>query len=118
MFIWMKITIEFEIILWKSTTVITNLGLWEQLQENFDTMAPQQFFAIANVSDITNVDVENAHKLVEYYMGSEENLNPDHFQGLVDMYTDSWFAYGHHKTVDYLMKHGVPVFQYLFAYEG
>ena len=75
-------------------------------------------FAIANVSDITNVDVENARKLIEYYFGSIENLNADHFQALIDMYTDSWFAYGHHKTVDYLMKHGVPVFQYLFAYEG
>ena len=34
------------------------------------------------------------------------------------MYTDAWFAYGHHKTVEYLTRHGVIVFQYLFAYEG
>merc|ERR1712073_47755 len=81
-------------------------------------MVPQQIFNIANTSDITNIDVENAHKLIEYYTGSVENLNAEHLQALVDMFTDSWFAYGHHKTVDYLTRHGVPVFQYFFAYEG
>ena len=39
-------------------------------------------------------------------------------QGMVDIFTDSWFAYGHHRTVDYLTKFGVPVFQYFFGYEG
>ena len=34
------------------------------------------------------------------------------------MYTDAYFTYGQHKTVDYLTKHGVVVFQYIFAYEG
>ena len=39
-------------------------------------------------------------------------------QGMVDMYTDAWFAYGHHRTVNYLTQYGVPTFQYIFAYPG
>ena len=81
-------------------------------------MIPQHMFNIANVSDITIIDVANAHKLIKYYTGSVENLNAENFQAYVDLVSDAWFAIGHHKTVDYLIEYGVPVFQYLFAYEG
>ena len=57
-------------------------------------------------------------KLLDYYIGSVEDINEENSQGIIDMYTDAWFAYGQHKTVDYLTRHGVIVFQYLFAYEG
>ena len=57
-------------------------------------------------------------KLLNYYVGSVEDINEDNSQGIIDMYTDAWFAYGHHKTVEYLTRYGVIVFQYLFAYEG
>ena len=57
-------------------------------------------------------------KLLDYYVGSVEDINEENSQGIIDMYTDAWFAYGHHKTVEYLTRHGVIVFQYLFAYEG
>ena len=57
-------------------------------------------------------------KLLDYYVGLVEDINEENSQGIIDMYTDAWFAYGHHKTVEYLTRHGVIVFQYLFAYEG
>ena len=77
-----------------------------------------QIFNIGNASDITNQDVANAHALIEYYVGSVENINEENLQGMIDIFTDSWFAYGHHKTVDYLTKYDVPVFQYFFGYQG
>ena len=62
--------------------------------------------------------IENAHKLLDYYIGSVGNISEENVQGMVDMYTDAWFAYGHHRTVNYLTQYGVPTFQYIFAYAG
>ena len=97
---------------------VLNPSLWAAFQENFDTVAPTLLFNIGNASDITKIDVENAHKLLEYYVGTVESINGENIQGIVDLFTDAWFSYGHHKTVDYLLKHGVTTFQYYFSYRG
>ena len=34
------------------------------------------------------------------------------------MFTDAGFLYGTYKTIDYLIKHGVTVYQYILTYEG
>ena len=82
------------------------------------TIVPQLIFNIADRSDVTDTDIENAHKLLDYYIGSVGNISEENIQGMVDMYTDAWFAYGHHRTVKYLTQYGVPTFQYIFAYPG
>ena len=82
------------------------------------TIVPQLIFNIADRTDVTDTDIENAHKLLDYYIGSVENISEENVQGMVDMYTDAWFAYGHHRTVNYLTQYGVPTFQYIFAYPG
>ena len=40
-------------------------------------------FGIANKSDITNEDLEKMSELVSYYVGSIDNINKEHQQGLV-----------------------------------
>ena len=60
---------------------VLNPSLWAMFQENFDTIAPTLLFNIGNASDITNIDVENAHKLLEYYVGTIENINGENIQG-------------------------------------
>ena len=62
--------------------------------------------------------MKNAYKVTEYYVGSTENINLDNKQGLFDMFTDSGFLYGTYKTINYLMKKGVTVYQYILSYEG
>ena len=61
---------------------ILDPSIWPMIQENFDTVIPMQMFNIANASDITDIDVANAHKLIEYYVGSVENINEEHLQGI------------------------------------
>ena len=68
--------------------------------------------------DVTTKDLENAYKVVEYYIDSVDNINLEHKQGLFDMFTDAGFLYGTYKTIDYLIKHGVTVYQYILTYEG
>ena len=63
-------------------------------------------------------DINKAHELVEYYLGSVDNINEDNWQGMVDMFTDAGWLYGTHKMVNYLANHGVTVFQYILTYQG
>ena len=37
---------------------------------------------------------------------------------MVDYETDGEFLYGTRKTLDYLLNHGVTVYQYIFSYVG
>ena len=63
-------------------------------------------------------DVKKAHELVEYYLGSVDNINEDNWQGMVDMFTDAGWLYGTHEMVNYLANHSVTVFQYILTYRG
>ena len=93
-------------------------SLWEAYRNDFDTEGPRALFNIADKSDVTDEDTQKAHNIVEYYVGSVDNINENHTQGMFDMYTDSTFLYGTHKTIAQLVKHGVTVYHYIFTYEG
>ena len=92
--------------------------LWEDYRNNFDVYGVQYMFNIANKSDITEEDVEKAHALVEFYVGSMENINEEHKHGMFDLFTDAVFLYGTYKTINYFLEHGVTVFQYILTYRG
>ena len=91
---------------------------WEDFKNNFDTIGVQSLFSIPYASEITADDVTRAHQLIEYYVGSMDNINADHKQGLINMFTDSEQGYGNYKTVNYLIKHGITVYQYILTYQG
>merc|ERR1712156_318779 len=75
-------------------------------------------FDIPFESDVTQDDLKNAYKVVEYYIETIDNINLENKQGLFDMFTDSGFLYGTYRTIKYLIKHGVTVYQYILTYEG
>jgi len=91
---------------------------WTFYREGFDIYGPQSLFNIVNASEITEKDVENAHTLVEYYVGSVDNIDEEHKQELFDMCTDAGFLYGTYKTIKYLLDHSVTVYQYILTYQG
>ena len=91
---------------------------WEKLRTNLELYGPRSLFGVASKSEITTTDTEKARKVIEYYVGSYENINKEHTQGLIDMYTDASFLYGTMKTISYLIKHNVTVYQYIFTYKG
>ena len=66
-----------------------NSSTWELYRETFNTTGPKSLFMIPFVSDITAEDVENSGKLVEFYLGSYDNITLDNAQALIDMFTDS-----------------------------
>ena len=74
-------------------------ALWEDYRNNFDKKIPNMLFGKESAED-----VKKAHKIVEHYVGSIDNINEEHMQGMVDMFTDSLFLHGTYKTIGYLLK--------------
>ena len=73
--------------------------LWENWRKNFDTIGPMTLFNIGNASELTTKDVENAHKLLEYYVGSVDDINEENQGGMLKMLTDSGFLFGVHNGI-------------------
>ena len=97
---------------------IDNPELWEDFKNNFDIQGPMKIFGINSPSEITDLDVQNAHKVIDFYVGGVENIDEGHRQGLFDLMTDSYFLYGTYRTINYLVTHGITVFQYILTYQG
>ena len=69
------------------------------------------------MSDITLQDEDNIHKLVEFYLGSIDNIGETYAQNLIDMFTDSGFLFGTYKTIKYMQDQNMTVYQYILTYE-
>ena len=91
---------------------------WEDFKNNFDIYGPRNLFNIANKSEISETDIEKTNQIVEFYLGSNVNINEEHQQELFDMFTDASMQYGNYRTIQYLLKNNVKTFNYIFSYEG
>jgi carboxylesterase type B len=47
-----------------------------------------------------------------------DNINDEHIQSFINMCTDTFFLYGHNRTIEYFLQQNMQVFQYLLTYEG
>ena len=45
-------------------------------------------------------------------------MNIEHIQSFINMCTDTFFLYGHNRTIEYFLQQNMQVFQYLLTYEG
>ena len=97
---------------------LSDPALWDDYKIIFEIKGPGYLFNIANISEVTELDVANTQEIVEYYVGSIENINEEHKQGMIDMFTDASFLYGVHNGINYLLEYGVKVFEYVLSYEG
>ena len=57
------------------------------------------------------------HKLVEFYLGSIDNIGENYAQNLSDMFTDAGFLFGTYKTIKYMQDQNMTVYQYILTYE-
>ena len=94
---------------------IRDPSTWNDYRENFEHFGPMRLFGIANQSEVTEKTVENMHKLVDYYVGSIENINEEHLQDLIDMFTDCDFLVGTYKTMEYFLKQKIKLYQYILS---
>ena len=97
---------------------VVNSTAWNAYRNNFDIVGPMELFEIATEEEVTELDVKRAHELIEFYVGSIENIDEQHQQGMFDMMTDSVFLYGPHRTIRHFLKHNVTTFSYILTYQG
>ena len=57
-------------------------------------------------------------RTLDFYVGDKNNIDYDHIQGLIDMYTDGFCLYGNYKTIEQFLRYGVTVYHYVLTYEG
>ena len=62
---------------------------WEEYREDFNTTGTKTLFMIPFPSDITAQDVERSGKLVQFYLGSYDNITEDNAAQLINMFSDS-----------------------------
>ena len=77
------------ILFWTLGLLGGNSSDWDLYRETFNTTGTKGVFMIPFVSDITVEDVEKSGRLVEFYLGSYDNITLDNAQGLIDMFTDA-----------------------------
>ena len=80
---------DVDILFWIQELLGGNSSTWDLYRETFNTTGPKSLFMIPFVSDITPEDVEKSGKLVEFYLGSSDNITLENAQALIDMFTDS-----------------------------
>ena len=96
---------------------LANPNLWEDIRNDADTIMPLMLFGL-EPSEVTDLDRQRANQLVEFYIGSSENINEEHKQEMIDMMTDSIFLYGTHRTIKHMVNFGKQIFQYVLTYQG
>ena len=69
--------------------VLGNSSLWDEFRENFNSAGTKSLFMIPFYSDITAEDVEKTKQIVEFYLGSYDDINEDNKLRIIDIFTDS-----------------------------
>ena len=98
--------------------LIKDPSKWEYFRNNFDTLGPMKLFGIKVPHKITLEDVQKAHQVVKFYVGSVENLNQEHLDQIIEMFTDAYFQYSTYKMVQFLTKWNITTYQYLLTFRG
>ena len=62
---------------------------WEEYRDDFNTTGTKTLFMIPFPSDITAQDVERTGKLVQFYLGSYDNITEDNAPQLINMFSES-----------------------------
>ena len=69
--------------------VLGNSTLWDSFRENFNRTGTKSLFMIPFYSDITEEDVARTDQIVEFYLGSYDNITEDNKHKMIDIFTDS-----------------------------
>jgi len=95
-------------------------SLYETTQKYFDIIGPIGIFGKRfqdNVTDITELDIEQAHQVLNRYVGEIQDISEKNFENITSIFTHEYF-YCTYSFSEFLTEHGVTVFQYLFTYKG
>jgi len=87
-----------------------------QLAEYFGTIGARELL-FSFGKDITFDDQLTAKTIAHFYVG-KDGISRENKQGLMDMYTDAYFAHPNTEVVRLHAQSPVPVYNYLMSYRG
>jgi len=87
-----------------------------QFAEYWGDLGPQNLFFVPQ--RVTTFDDKLTARMVAQFYVGKDGLKRDNKQGLVDMFTDAYFAYPNTETVKLHAKASAPVYNYLMSYRG
>jgi len=91
---------------------------WAEFREKFNSSGVRQLFMIPFDSDITAEDRLRTDQLVEFYLGSYDNITQDNAQALIDLFSDSGSYYGNYQFINEVVSRGSRVFSYILTHRG
>ena len=103
-----------------SSAFVLNPELYQEMQNDWARVGPRYLFGRryqGDLTDIEQLDVDQAFEIVQHYMGAIENFNEENFENITRIFTDQYW-YCTHSYANLLQGIGVTVFQYLFSYKG
>ena len=89
----------------------------DDLKNNLINIGAKDWFNIADPADITSDVEKKIHKLVDFYVGSTDNINDEHLQGLINLYTDALYLHPSYQLIGTITQ-DITVYQYILTYEG
>lgn len=99
------------------TTILeTNHIMYWVYRTFWSLMAPGILFHTP-VDQITQELMEKADQLADFYLGGIENMTPENFQLITDMFTDGFVTYSVDCFVDYA-KQTQDIYQYMYTHLG
>ena len=87
-----------------------------QLQRNWETLAGVRLF-FRDYQQSFEEKLET-RVVTKFYLGGQEGVTRDNKQGLIDMFTDSYFAYPNTEAVKLHAQASAPIYNYLLSYRG
>ena len=99
------------------TTILeTNPNMYWVYRTFWSIMAPGILFHTP-LDQITKELMNKADQLADFYLGGIENMTPENFQLITDMFTDGFVTYAVHCFVDYA-RHTQDIYQYMYTHLG
>jgi len=87
-----------------------------KLQENWGYIGAKNLFF--KQADAMDFDWKLKARMVAHFYVGENGITRENKQGLMDMFTDSYFAHPNTEAIKMHAKSPVPTYNYLFSYRG
>merc|ERR1712066_8661 len=93
-------------------------GNWEEYRNDFKINGTKNLFMIPFDSDVTDADIKKTERVLEYYVGTYDDITEENKFKLIDMYTDSGFRHGTYRMINQLVEQGVSVYAWILTHQG
>jgi len=91
---------------------------YAKVRDDWETFGPFMLFD-QHEEDVTEQVIEYSNQVAEFYLsGGIQNYKYENIQGIVNMYSDSWYWYTMDDWARLAIQNNLNTFQYVFSYDS